>query len=277
MDYVFGFYRFVFARPFFAKFNKFLVSLGLRGLGILNYKSDDISGEAYFLKRHLSEIASPVCVDVGANVGHYSNKILSVAPGARIIAFEPHPRNYEKLNSSLGRLDNVRLYNFACGDVKGDLELFDYRSQDRSSHASLYRGVIESIHKAESVSHRVPVVKLDDILNSEGINKIDLLKIDVEGHEMRVLIGAENHIRKGLVDCIHFEFNEMNVVSRVFFKDIYDFLPDYKFYRLLPKGMLEIKAYSPIFCELFAYQNIVAFTKWQGATQVRKGTSCLSG
>jgi hypothetical protein len=43
-----------------------------------------------------------------------------------------------------------------------------------------------------------------------------------------------------------------------FFKDSWDFLPNYDFYRMLPDGLVKIENYSPIFCEIFAYQNIVA-------------------
>ena len=88
-----------------------------------------------------------------------------------------------------------------------------------------------------------------------------MLKIDTEGHEFAVLRGASNLLKTGRIDVIHFEFNEMNVVSRVFFKDIWDFLPNYDFYRMLPDGLAQIKNYSPVFCEIFAYQNIVAKLK----------------
>ena len=54
----------------------------------------------------------------------------------------------------------------------------------------------------------------------------------------------------------------MNVVSKSYFKNFWDLLPNYKFYRLLPGGkFLEIKSYSPLNCEIFAYQNIVAILK----------------
>jgi hypothetical protein len=88
-----------------------------------------------------------------------------------------------------------------------------------------------------------------------------LLKIDTEGNELDVLRGAINSINQKKIKAIHFEFNEMNVISRVFFRDIYLMLKDYKLYRLLPYGMTEINVYSPLFCEIFAYQNIVAILK----------------
>lgn len=261
MDLLYEAYRCLFARAPFAGANRLLLNFALRGLGILNYKDAAASGEAYFLRRQLSHIPSPVVVDVGANEGSYARNALAIAPSARIIAFEPHPRSYERLKASLGAHPNVRLHNVACSDSAGHMELFDYRAQDGSSHASTYRAVIEQLHNAPSVSHKVPAGKLDEILKAEGVQKIRLLKIDAEGHEMRVLRGAERYVRAGAIDCIQLEFNEMNVFSRVFFKDIHDFLADYRLYRLLPRGMLDLGAYRPLYCELFAYQNIVALRK----------------
>ena len=258
MDQLYAAYRCLFARARFAKANRLLLNLALRGLGVLNYKNAAASGEAYFLRGHLARIPSPVVVDVGANEGSYCRSVLAIAPNARVIAFEPHPKSYERLKALLEIHRNVSLHNVACSDVSGRLELFDYSAHDGSSHASTYPEVFERLHQARSVSHTVPARTLDEILEAEGVRQIRLLKIDAEGHEMRVLRGAERYLRNGSIDCIQLEFNEMNVFSRVFFKDIYDFLPNYKLYRLLPRGMLAIGAYDPLHCELFAYQNIVA-------------------
>jgi hypothetical protein len=103
--------------------------------------------------------------------------------------------------------------------------------------------------------------QLSDFVKEHSIDYIDLLKIDTEGNEMKVLLGLKDFLAKGKVGAIHFEFNEMNVISRVFFKDYFDLLSNYNFYRLLPNGMLPIERYNPIDCEIFAYQNIVGIKK----------------
>jgi hypothetical protein len=147
------------------------------------------------------------------------------------------------------------------GAAEGSFTLYDYADNDGSEHASLHRGVIEQIHNGSVVEHQVKVVSLDDFAVREGIERIALLKIDTEGHEFEVLRGATRLLKNGKIDIIHFEFNEMNVVSGVFFKNIWDFLPEYNFYRMLPDGLVQIKNYNPVFCEIFAYQNIVAKIK----------------
>jgi hypothetical protein len=75
-----------------------------------------------------------------------------------------------------------------------------------------------------------------------------------------VLHGAEGLLKTGRIKIIQFEFNEMNLVSRVFMRDFVELLQDYKFFRLLPSGMLSL-SYTPLTSELFAYQNIIAISR----------------
>lgn len=257
---IFYLYVWVFARVSFYKFNKLIYILSLRALGILNFETDKQSGEKYFIEHHVSQIRSGVVFDVGANVGNYSKLIRSCNSNVEIFCFEPHPVNFNKLQINTSKL-NVHLFNVGVGDTVGKMELFDYADNDGSSHASLYKDVFEKLHKQKTVEHEVEIITLDEFSNQHEIDQVILLKIDTEGHELAVLKGFEKLIRAGRVDLIHFEFNEMNVYSRVFFKDFWDFLPDYDFYRMLPDGLVPIKKYSPVSCEIFAYQNIVAKLK----------------
>jgi FkbM family methyltransferase len=201
-----------------------------------------------------------VVFDVGANVGNYSKKLRKSNPEVDIFCFEPHPVNFKALKTNASNL-NLKLFQCGVGSSTGVLNLYDYADDDGSSHASFYKDVIEEIHNRKAVGHQVNIIALDQFVEQNGIDRVSLLKIDTEGHEMEVLKGFERWIRAGKVDLIHFEFNEMNVVSRVFFKDFWDFLPNYNFYRMLPHGLLPIRNYSPISCEIFAYQNIVASLK----------------
>jgi FkbM family methyltransferase len=197
---------------------------------------------------------------VGANVGDYSRKIFQACPQAAMYAFEPHPKTYAVLTNAM-RQSNFLPANAAAGEKEGEFSLFDYESQDGSSHASLYKDVIENIHKAKSIEHKVMVIELGAFARSKNIEKIDLLKIDTEGNELSVLKGILGYIEAGKIEAIHFEFNEMNVSSRTYFRDFWELLPNYDFYRLLPDGMARIDRYSPLYCEIFAYQNIVAIMK----------------
>jgi hypothetical protein len=90
------------------------------------------------------------------------------------------------------------------------------------------------------------------------IDRIDFMKIDVEGHEFEVLKGAVNMINDSRVSMIQFEFNEFNIFSKTFFRDYYRILKDYKLYRIMPQNRLLPMGEYDSSHEIFRYQNILA-------------------
>lgn len=257
-------YRALFLKKSLYKFNRLLFNLSLRGLGILNFENDRLSGEHYFLqhlasnKNHSNKL---IIFDIGANIGSYSNKIKKLYPTAEIYAFEPHPKTYKRLSIEASK-NNFMAFNLGCGERSGNLKLFDYNDNlEGSQHASVHKDVIEKIHNSASTEWEIKVITLDDFLKDMKITHVDLLKIDTEGSELNVLQGCKKAIEDQIIDVIHFEFNEMNVVSRVFFRDFYSLLPNYAFYRMVPDGYIPIDSYNPLFCEIFAYQNIIAINR----------------
>jgi len=238
------------------RINLVLFQLGGRGLGLLNYRNRDISGEEAFIRHALSSADAPVVFDVGANEGQWSSYAMSVNPTAKIFAFEPHPQTYARLVS---KLPNVRAFNLGLGERQGPLMLHDYAEGSGSSHASFVDGVIENVHGRKAATLQVEVTTLDEIASAEGVDEINLLKIDVEGMELAVLRGAQRLLERGAVKRIQFEFNEMNILSRTLFADFHALLaPRYHLHRLLPHGWLDIDRYNPWTHEQFVFQNIVA-------------------
>ena len=86
--------------------------------------------------------------------------------------------------------------NAACGSIPGNFTLYDHTEGAGTEHASLYRGVIEGIHKGVPVEHLVNVTTLDQFAGDHDIELIHLLKIDTEGNELEVLKGAAGLLRK---------------------------------------------------------------------------------
>lgn len=261
INYILKIYAFLFARRVFHKLNKFLYLASLRGLGILNCQGEYLTGEKQWLSRYLRSKTDPVVIDVGANVGNYSKNVLNSNVGVIVYAFEPHPITYKRLIENIAD-PRFNAFNLGVGSENSRLELYDYDSKDGSSHASLYRDVIKDLHKGNPIAHSVEVVSLQNFFLGKNIKYIDLLKIDTEGNEFNVLIGIRSFIEMKKIKAIHFEFNEMNIVSKVSFKDFWDLLVDYDFFRILPSGsLLEIKNYASVFCEIYAFQNIVAILR----------------
>jgi hypothetical protein len=123
------------------------------------------------------------------------------------------------------------------------------------------------------VESEVKIISLDVYVKENGLEKICLLKIDTEGHELEVLKGARGCLESGKIDLIHIEFNEMNVISRVFFRDFLTVLKDYIPYRLLPSGAIQLNR-SPLMTELFAFQNIIFIHKRFCPNRNMEPTSC---
>jgi FkbM family methyltransferase len=248
-------YAYLFARVKFYRFNKALFELSLHGLGILNYKTAVSSGEDLFVKERMRGLVGPVVFDVGANRGDYSSAVLSANPGTRLFAFEPHPETFQYLAERLAPL-GAEVINAACGRVAGHMPLYGYVGG--SQHASLYRGVIEDLHRHAVTACEVMVIDLDTFAIERTIEHIDLLKIDAEGHELEVLGGAKRLLQNGRIETIQFEFNEMNLISRTYMRDFYDALPEYRLYRMVRNGLVPLEERASPASEIFLFQNIVA-------------------
>jgi FkbM family methyltransferase len=261
-------YQWLFARTWCYPWNKLLFNLSLRGLGILGDKPGQAisSGEACLLRMLAAQWGpSPTILDVGAHHGEYARFVKRLAPRATVYAFEPHPRAFAVLQEQASR-DGVVAVNCGCGDAAGPADLYDYAEHAGSIHATVYPEVITSLHRGQPESVRAHFITLDEFIRERGINQVTLLKIDTEGHEHKVLLGLQATLAKNLIDVVQFEFNAMNVMSRVFCLDFYAALPNYGFYRLLPDGPVPLGEYRPVFCEIFAYQNIVGIRKGCGFT-----------
>ncbi|WP_187968076.1 FkbM family methyltransferase [Aquibium microcysteis] len=127
-----------------------------------------------------------VFVDIGANVGTYALFVATRAgPGARVLAFEPHPRTFAKLafNLCANGARNVVARNLAIAAAAGTMELYS-DGGGNVGHASLLKEGAGTVRSTQSVQ----VAPLAAILAEEGIEAIDLLKIDVEGFEDRALL-----------------------------------------------------------------------------------------
>lgn len=150
----------------------------------LYYKGIFESEETKFLKSRVNE--SSVCFDIGANIGYYSLLFASLCPQGYVHCFEPIPLNYHILcaNSMLNVFANLRANLCAIGDKEGSVEFVVSRDSGFSSLMDTGR-----IPAADKIV--VQMNTLDLYCSTHNIKKIDILKVDVEGAEGRVLCGAQ--------------------------------------------------------------------------------------
>lgn len=255
-------YASIFCRDSLQHFNLHLYKLSLRGLGILNAGDPKQTGETW-LFNHLRQTGlTQVMVDVGANDGGYSMMLRQIFPTAQIVSCEPHPQTFKLLKKHTG---DLTILNIGLGSKKGQSKLWDFHpnstlksTQPTSTLASLFPEVITDLHRQKATSYPVQITTLDLLMKQLKIDKIDFLKIDTEGSEYQVLLGATNLIADHRIAVIHFEFNEMNAYSRTFLRDFQKLLSNYSLFRLSANGLIGLPNYRPVTHEIFAYQNIVA-------------------
>lgn len=162
---------------------------GFGGRGIFVYR-DSIEPEF----QHLEDFLEPsgVFVDVGASTGIYTIKTAQHCSkgGGEVVAVEPFPDVLKVLAYSVqaNGFTNVRLRNFCVGDHSGPGTL--WRNFDKPNLFSL----IQRDEKASCLS--VQMVTLDQLVSQEKLDRIDYIKIDVEGAEQQVLEGAKRTIDK---------------------------------------------------------------------------------
>ncbi|WP_235938438.1 FkbM family methyltransferase [Chitinophaga solisilvae] len=238
-----------------------MYKLSMLGMGMQNYENDTVSGEKAFIKyiTNTGILSSGAILDVGANVGHYSVMLRKNNIKLPIYAFEPHPVTFRELEKAAATYQFTAV-PFGAGEAATTTAIYDYGA-GTSSHASLYKDVIEQLHHGVAQEVAIALTTIDEFVAAHQINEIALLKIDTEGHELAVLNGAKETIRRGIVKAVQIEFNSMHVISRTFLKDIVDLLPEYEFYRLLPDGLRALGKYNTITYEIFSFQNVVAIRK----------------
>jgi FkbM family methyltransferase len=147
--------------------------------GLLSFliKEKFVDEEYYFTTKAIS----PVIIDCGANIGVSALYFKCLYPNAIIHCFEPHPVAFQLLQQNItdNKLGNVFLYEKALSDVEGTLSL----------HLSTSNELINSsiVVNSESGGHTmVKSTKLSQFL--ENFDRVDLIKIDVEGAETEIIV-----------------------------------------------------------------------------------------
>lgn len=193
------------------------------------------NGEIYFLQKIAPQLKS--VFDVGANVGEWTKHILRFNGAIQVHCFEPSKVTFERLQANLFP-PNVSLNNLGVSSSAGSSVL--HVAQELAGINSLYAN--EMLNATEDIQ----LTTLDLYCQQHAVEHIDMLKIDVEGHEFQVLKGADQMLSEGRISIIQFEYNDSFIYARVFLKDIFDYLKPlgYSAYKLMPDHLREYRDYS---------------------------------
>ncbi|CAN5810367.1 hypothetical protein BH23PLA1_BH23PLA1_01550 [soil metagenome] len=156
--------------------------------------------EAHLFERLLAP--GMVVVDAGANIGQYSLIAgLRVGPTGRVHAFEPVPANFDRLNAHVernGLSGIVRPNRLALWDAEADLTMH-LDAEDRDDNATDYtlgQGHAEAADAASADVVSCRTVRLDDYARAEGLERLDVIKMDIEGAELGALQGGIETLRR---------------------------------------------------------------------------------
>lgn len=135
---------------------------------------------------------SSVIFDIGANTGLYSLVAKAINPGAKVYAFDPVHRVYDKLrqNIVLNNSDIIAV-EMAASDSDGFATIYD-TLQEHTLSVTVNKNLLSAGTNASEV--RIETITLDSFIRKNQIQKIDLMKIDVETHEPEVLQGFKEHL-----------------------------------------------------------------------------------
>ena len=207
------------------------------GSGARVSTSGELKAARHFLGQN--QDAPLVIFDVGANRGEYSTGILALYPHSKIFAFEPSQETYTLLKRKLPDNEQIEKLNYGLG-AKRQTQLL-YKESKYARIASL--SPLDVIDK--SFTETVEIRTLDQVVSELNIGVINLLKIDVEGHELAVMRGGEKTIASQYIEHIQFEIGGSSIDTNTTFKNVYEFLSDYSYtiYLINRRGLVEIEGY----------------------------------
>ncbi len=154
------------------------------------------------IKKIYSEIKlkeAPIIIDVGANKGQSIDFFLSIYPSATIHAFEPNKTLFQILNIKYKQNQNINIYNEGVSAKDGDLRFNVNVLDETSTFEEINKESVYLKKKAKILgknpdnliteTYSIPVTTLSSFFSKNNIKIVDIIKIDVEGHELSVIKG----------------------------------------------------------------------------------------
>lgn len=211
------------------------------------------NGEAWLADRIAP--AAQIVVDVGANMGDWTTMFAQrMRKPGRAVLFEPNPEAAERLEQltfANPRLQ-VDVLRKAAGDTTGTATFFAEVGCGETS------SLVQSHSLTSARTLQVPVTTLDIEMATFGLDRIDMLKIDAEGFDLRVLQGAAGLLRGQRVGVVQFEYNAPWAAAGSTLLHAFQFLEGmgYSVFLLKTGGLYRLDPAQT--GEYFRYSNFVA-------------------
>lgn len=157
-----------------------------------------------------------VVFDVGANDGATARRSLEAFPVAEVHSFEPQPDVFAALRDAFAGEPRVHAVNTALADKAGDATLFQFEyGSVLGSLVPNAQNIVGNAHR-EVATQVVACTTLDHYSESNGVQTVDVLKIDTEGFELQVLQGSRGMLSRGRIKYVYVEFNDLQPLPGTF-------------------------------------------------------------
>ena len=189
-----------------------------------------------YLKKNIKNIE--VFFDIGSHKGTYTDLIIKEYKVRKVVMVDPQKNIFKFIKKKYVNNKIVKTYNFAISDKKKKQTLYinkhdltssltqiDKKNSYLNLKAKLFGGTINDLIQNK---YMVNSCRLSEIIKKNSVNKIDLLKIDTEGHELQVLKGAGSFL-KNKVNFMLIEIHNSNIFIDYDAKKIHNFLKKNKF------------------------------------------------
>jgi FkbM family methyltransferase len=202
-----------------------------------------------------------VVFDVGANIGEWSRELVRNWDEELIMyAFEPSKETFSELTKLELSTDSkvfFRPFNLALSNRNGEENL--HISEQLAGTNSIHKRYFGPEFPGQELVEKVGVIRGDSFCEEQGIEHIDFVKIDTEGHEMAVLAGFETMLDNRRIDYIQFEYGGTWIDSRHFLIEAFQFFGSrgYQIAKIHSRGIEPFEHYQPK-QETFAGANYMA-------------------
>lgn len=243
----------IFSRQLFYRFFYYTNKLCLYGMNRItaNTLEPELSGEkqaAAWVLNQLDPQEKLTIFDCGASFGSYTQMLLSILQGREVTIhlFEPASRCVAKLFALFGSMESIQIHKLAISNQTGATDL--YSPWWGAPGASLSKQVLATQHTEHFKLRSEPVmsVTLDEFCDHHHIDRIDLLKLDIEGYEALALEGASRLLQEKRIRSIQVEIGSASLGTKCLLFDIWNLLHEsYSFYLILKHDLVRIDRYSP--------------------------------
>ena len=183
-----------------------------------------------FKRKNIKE--SKIIFDVGANRGDTVQKYLEIFPTSSIYAFEPFPELFKSLEARFIASANVNCYSLAISNKNDFLTFYSNHNPDTNSLLKPQKIGLNSDKQVANIDIiKVESISIDSFCSANNINKIDILKMDIQGGELQGLKGAETLLSSKNIALIYIEtYFRAQYESQPLFHDISLYLAKFGYY-----------------------------------------------